>query len=163
MRSLVLAVLAVGCGSDPGTAPDAPPIRSCVVEDVLAADTAGVTVTSCGAIAVGDEAGRMAAHDCVLARVAANEGFTVLWNRQGIDSRVARAYAGVDRGTGYELRAYFYDGDPGGGGGDNHPLTTTMRCGGGLTAITPCSTTELESSLCITCAQSHLLGQCSPF
>lgn len=163
-RTLLVALIALGCDSDPGTTPDAPPDRTCVLENVVARDTMGVTTASCGAIAIADEAGRMAAHDCVVARVAARASFTVIWERQGADSRVAKAYVGLDRGGGsYDLLAYVYDGDPTGGSLEDHPQTTSLRCGGGLTAITPCATTELESSLCITCEQSHLLSQCSPF
>jgi hypothetical protein len=146
MRLCLLLLL--GCGSSP----------DCRIEAVLDDLIDGQQLGDCGTLQPSQaESSFRAAHDCVLTNDAARTPYVVFWNIQGIDSRVASAYVGLSGASGWQTRLLRYDGDPGGGGGDNHPLTTTRSC----TAVTDrANCSDLRYSLCVTCEGETTVETC---
>jgi hypothetical protein len=72
--------------------PDAALDRTCVIENVLARNGASLVTSNCGDLPIdADDASVQGAHDCVLAAAAQQRSFLVLWDSQGVDSRIAHA------------------------------------------------------------------------
>jgi hypothetical protein len=157
MRALALIFLASCDGTGSGVGDP----TTCKLEDVLAADIDGMPVRICGKLGVdATSADLTAAKNCVLGAVEALEPFEVQWDIQGIDSRVARAYVGLQgEGASLEITSYSYDGDPGGGGGEGRPSTSVSRCGV-LRAKAGCMDADLMYSLCLECATPVGLPGC---
>ncbi|MBL9014836.1 MAG: hypothetical protein JNL83_11705 [Myxococcales bacterium] len=161
MRSLLPALLlAAACttgGGSPG--PGAP--ATCKLDDVLAAELDGHAPKSCGSLAPDSStAAFQAARTCVLAAIEASEPFVVVWDIQGIDSRVARAFYGLRGDSGLAISSLSYDGDPRGGGGEARPRTTTSSCSS-LAPVASCDDTQLPLSLCLSCATATVVDECS--
>lgn len=149
LRTIVVLALAVtaSCGDS----------RSCKIEDVLA-ELENPQADDCGVLAADDTANDFAAaHDCVAAAIAAQRPFTVQWDLQGIDSRVARALVGTPAGTGVQYRLLAFDGDPSGGSSSGDPHTTTYLCAN-LVDQGDCA--NVQTSLCFDCANSSVADEC---
>lgn len=162
MRIALIAVFA-GCGNHgeqpADAAPDGVHYDSCIIENVLATRIADATPTDCGHLAIaGDDAAFGAARQCVLDAIAAHQPFVVLWNIQGIDSRVAGAYLGLDAGGALALTRFHYDGDPQGQGGEARPVTTIGSCSG--VAQVACDTKTLHNTLCLECSDEAFADRC---
>lgn len=99
------------------------------------------------------------AHGCVAEALNVGDAFSVLWHRGGIDSRVARAYLGLQSRDGLTLESLYYDGDPGGGGGDGRPVTLTQRCQT-LRDLGECDMYELWEDLCFECRDPETRPAC---
>lgn len=154
-----IAIGAIGC-HDPGSQPDdASQPGSCIIEDVLAARISDATPLDCGRLPIdGNDAAFLAARSCVLDAIAAHQPFVVLWNIQGIDSRVAGAYLGLDVGGTLTVFRFHYDGDPQGGGGEARPVTTIGSCTG-VADLGDCGT-EIRHTLCLECSGEAFADRC---
>ncbi len=105
---------------------------------------------NCGHPLPGDEdVAFVAAHDCAVQAVTSELDFVVVWDQQGVDSRVASAYLGIHRGGAWELEAFTYDGAPGGTGGENAPLTWRSSCAS-IEDLGDCGL-DLRAELCLAC------------
>ena len=162
MRAAALAWLASACGAAP-VAADATvidafvPDETCRLENVIARDVAGEPLTDCGHLAI--DADPTAARDCALSDAASHTPFILLWDAPGIDSRIAHAYVGLDSTSGWSLVSYAYDGDPGGGGGENHPSTVSWTCAS-LDDLGDCGA-DRATTLCLACgAPATESGMC---
>lgn len=89
-----------------------------------------------------------AAHDCALAAANEQRAFKVIFELQGIDSAIARAFVGLTAES-YAVEALFFDGDPCGGGGCG-PKIDQAFCGEGLVAVDGCVVEPGE--MCLSCA-----------
>jgi hypothetical protein len=156
--ALVVSVTVLAACDDHGSRPDGGG-GTCQFESVLSRDVPPAAAF-CGSLqTTATDAQRMSARDCAAQDIMANREFVVSWDIQGIDSRVARAFYGK-RTTTLELRAIFYDGDPGGGGGEARPSASTSSCASILPTST-CTSDDLKNSLCLQCTQSALVDNCS--
>ena len=161
MRPSLLAVLlASACATEGGNPGPGNP-ASCQLDDVLSADLTGHSPKSCGTLgADSSTAAFQAAKNCVLAAIETAEPFVVVWDIQGIDSRVARAIYGISGDSGLAISSLSYDGDPRGGGGEARPRTTTSSCSS-LAPAASCDDSELPFSLCLSCAAATVVDECS--
>lgn len=159
MRTLfAFALLSAACTTSGGNGPGSP--ASCKLDDVLQADLTGHTPKDCGHLdPASTTTAFQTAKNCVLAAIESREPFVVVWDIQGIDSRVAHALYGLAGANGLELSSVSYDGDPGGGGGEHHPSATTSSCGS-LSPVAPCDDSQLPFSLCLSCASATVTDQC---
>jgi hypothetical protein len=158
--SLLALLLASACATEGGSPGPGNP-ASCKLGDVLAADLTGHAPKSCGTLGPESSiAAFQAAKNCVLAAVESAEPFVVVWDIQGIDSRVARAFYGISGDSGLAISSLSYDGDPRGGGGEARPRTTTSSCSS-LTSAPACDDSQLPFSLCLSCAAATVTDECS--
>jgi hypothetical protein len=130
---------------------------ACVIEHVVEVASAGTTPRDCGHLPIGTIDGPfVVAHDCVVAAAAAHEDFVVLWDIQGVDSRVANAYLGRTTSAGWAITAFFYDdfGTP-----EPRPSTTTSTCAQ-LDDLGACG--QVQRSLCLACADQNTIATCPP-
>ncbi|MBA3391827.1 MAG: hypothetical protein H0T89_04235 [Deltaproteobacteria bacterium] len=163
MRCWLLAL--VSCvSSDPHVmvvTPDAHvPSTACLIENVLPRLVGTAPVMDCGSLGIGGEdAAFAAARDCVIAAESSRQPYMVLWQIQGIDSRVAKAHVGLNDNTTWTSYQLNYDGDPGGGGGDNRPVTTIWKCGA-VSSQGACP--DLHNTLCLECDSPVFFDRCPP-
>lgn len=161
MRSLLPALLLAAACTTGGGSPGPGTPASCKLGDVLTADLDGHTPKSCGTLDPDSStAAFQAAKSCVLAAIESAEPFVVVWDIQGIDSRVARAFYGLRGDSGLAISALSYDGDPRGGGGESHPRTTTSSCAT-LAPVDSCDDAQLPFSLCLSCTTATVVDECS--
>ncbi|MBA3462925.1 MAG: hypothetical protein H0T46_23415 [Deltaproteobacteria bacterium] len=159
IRPLLLASSLLAACSTTGSGVGDP--ASCKIADVLEADLAGQSTKNCGSLGPQSTTAQFtAAKNCVLAAIESNEPFLVVWDIQGIDSRVARAFYGLTTEGGFKVSTVSYDGDPRGGGGENHPSTTTSSCAS-LASQADCGDDQLPTSLCLACAQPAVTDTCT--
>ena len=155
LRVVLLSLLAAACSTtgEPET---------CKLGDVLSAERADASPRDCGHLAIAATmAEQTAAKDCVLAAAVAHESFEVVWDLQGTDSKVSRAFLGLlGADASYTVQSFAYDGDPGGGGGEGHPHTTIASCAG-IRATATCTASELAGSLCLECMAPTPSDTCS--
>jgi len=157
LASLLVAAACTTGGGSPGPGNPA----SCKIDDVLTAELDGHAPKDCGRLGIdASTAAFQAAKSCVLAAIESNEPFVVVWDIQGIDSRVARAFYGVSGDSGLAISSLSYDGDPRGGGGEARPRTTTSQCGS-LAPVASCGDDQLPFSLCLSCASATLIDECT--
>ena len=162
MRAAALAWLACACGggaatSDANVIDAFVPDGTCRIENVIARDVAGASLTDCGHLAIG--ADPTTARTCALSSASSHTPFIVLWDAPGADSRIASAYVGLADASGWSLVYYDYDGDPGGGGGENHPSTVTWTCAS-LDDLGDCGA-DRARTLCLACgAPAAQSGTC---
>jgi hypothetical protein len=134
------------------------PSTECRIENVLTRLVGAAQVRDCGHLAIGaDEASLVAARDCVIAAESAHEPYVAEWQRQGTDSRLASAYVGLDTASGWTSYHLGYDGDPGGGGGDNHPATAIWAC---RALVDQGACAALSTTLCLACDAAMLGERC---
>jgi hypothetical protein len=164
LRPFVLGVFIAGCGHgetpaflDAGA--DAGPNAACRIESVIAAQIGDSSPMDCGRLAFdATDAARLAARQCTLDANAAHTPFVVEWDIQGIDSRVAGAYIGIDNRGSWVVSRLHYDGDPGGQGGERDPHTGTGHCTG-ITDQGNCGI-DLPHTLCLECAGETFAASC---
>jgi hypothetical protein len=160
---VLVLVFALGCedrGSGMMTGePDAAVASPfCQIESVVDRLIGGTQVMDCGNLMVQQaDAPFVAARDCVLAADAGHSPYAARWEIQGRDSRVAAALVGIETAGGWTSMRLAYDGDPTGGGGEDHPVTSMWRCGS-LTDLGSCS--ALHQNLCIQCAAETFVERC---
>ena len=161
MRSSLLALLVASACTTGGGSPGPGNPASCKLDDVLTADLDGHSPKSCGQLGVDSTtAAFTAAKNCVLAAIESKEPFVVVWDIQGIDSRVSRAFYGISGDSGLAISSLSYDGDPRGGGGEAHPRTTTSSCSS-LGPAASCDDSQLPFSLCLSCASATVIDECT--
>lgn len=138
MRLLPIALALVGCeGND-----------TCELSAIVAEDFAGIEAEDCGSVQINDNAGLQAARACVQTALADSRPFYVLFELQGIDSRIVRGYA-ADANM---LYAYIYDNFSG-------ASATRSRCDS-LVELTPCDGQQLEFHLCFMCTGEMQIERC---
>jgi len=103
-----------------GTACDEP----CNLQDELRA-RAGAAAIDCGHVPLGGD--RSATDACVIQAFMDERAFTARYALHGTDSSVALGVVGTAAGA---VTLLLYDGDPGGGGGDDHPVISGNICEG---------------------------------
>ncbi len=135
-RAFVLVAVLAGCGGD----------GSCDLEKVIADDFATIEGEDCGHIEIGDEAGLMAARTCVQTALTDSRPFRVIFEVQGIDSKIVRGYA-ADASM---LYSYHYDGDP--SGGSRTGATSSRSTCGSIVDLTTCDMQTLAQTLCLMCS-----------
>lgn len=158
---LLLACKAPGADPMPMMVePDAfVPSTECTIENVLARFAGNEQLMNCGTVDSGQaDAPFTAAHDCARAAEMAMQPYVVQWEIQGLDSRVASALVGMADGTGWSTYSFRYDGDPGGGGGENHPSTSIWQC---AELVDAGSCADLHETLCLTCDRPTFVDRCS--
>jgi hypothetical protein len=149
-RACLVMLVAVGCGTDT--------TRSCLLDDVLARAEGAIVPMDCGRLpADATDAQRIAAHDCVLAAEHEGRAFVVQWQLPA-DSHVERAFLALTGGNGLEIRAFRYDGSPGGSGVDNDPHTNTTTCVS-INDLGDCGG-DRPQSLCLACGGEAPLATC---
>ncbi len=135
----------------------------CKIESQLVVRIGTAKPVDCGQLAVGDPAVAFTkARDCVAAVAKAGKPFVVLWDSQGIDSRVADAYLGLDVGGTpalYVLYRLDFDGDPKGRSEQDAPHTTTSTCTS-VRSLGNCGKLPLATTLCLECVGKKELEHC---
>ena len=138
-RWLVLALSAALAGCDSNV--------PCDVESLLDHELGGVADRDCGTLALSDDdATFLAARECVVQAFDDAAEFQVIWDVQGIDSRVRRAYYG-DRIEGVH-RLQFDSGE------DGTPSAYARACTVFAMPTEPCEGTLLRDDLCYDCSAS---------
>jgi hypothetical protein len=151
MRTGFLIAALLGCG---GSGETPAPAERCDVGSLLEREAAMVAV-DCGhvVLAQNNTSAFEAARDCVLAAVAAQVGFRVSWQIQGIDSRIERAiYTDEDLAV---FDVIFATDSPGQTG--TFAFTSSCETVG---AIEPCEVGVLLQDLCLTCVSKRDHSYC---
>ena len=91
--------------------------------------------------------------DCVVRSFGDAKPFHARYELRGIDSHVA---VGVASWGGQEVTILSYDGDPGGGGGDAHPMISQLFCGRPI--VFPSYQTHPENTVIFVCGDDRRLG-----
>ncbi len=160
MRACNSFIIAGGLIAFASACSDSP---SCFIEDVVAGRLEGTTYTDCGNLEGFEESVYRAAHDCVVASLAAGEPFAVIWTRPADDSRIASGYIGVPVSGGVQLQSLYYDSDPS-GGSDTGEVTLISSCAAliDLDATDQCTLYNLNMQLCFECSGQGALPRCPP-
>lgn len=100
------------------------PLAACPCDlDDTAFDLAGPGAIDCGLVPLG--ASTADGFACALGALEGDQPFVLRLALRGADSHVVRAWVGR---RGPQVWVLLYDGDPGGGGGDDRPHITRWTC-----------------------------------
>jgi hypothetical protein len=137
-------LLAAGC-----TTGDA---SSCRIDKFAASVENAQTPDDCGTFSLDvdagfDDASMQAAHDCVLAAVAAGRAFTLYYDVLDPKQHVRGGFTGAVSSGKLQLAAWAYVGDREGGAGDTRPQVTEESC----SSIVDAGCTPQAGKPCLTC------------
>ena len=139
--ALVLIAILSACG-DGGDS-----MGTCVLDEIVA-DRTPAGAVDCGSFdLMAPDSDLQDAMGCMTSAVNTQEGFHVIWDRQGIDSQIRAAYYGTPTDNGYTVFQLTFDSDPSGGSGSG-ASSTEFLC----TNLQPMQTCpDIRVSLCFQC------------